>query len=204
MSFDADRFRADVLTLLARYAEAFALQFESHALLRQQIELGDRIHDRCVFPGHVTTSALILDPSGTRTLLIRHRSLDRWLQPGGHYEPPEGLAQYEPPEGLAQSALREASEETGLRSLFLDPWHARTGLPLDIDTHRIPARSDRNEPEHWHHDIRYLVRADVGEALRPALDEVDAAGWHPVWTLGGIAPQALANLQKLGVVPAAP
>jgi 8-oxo-dGTP pyrophosphatase MutT (NUDIX family) len=195
MSFDADRFRADVLALVDSHAARLGLPGDSHALLRRQIALGDAIHDRRVFPGHVTTSAFILDPAGTRTLLIRHRSLGRWLQPGGHYEPPDSLA---------TSALREAVEETGLGTLALDPWHARTGLPIDIDTHRIPARPARNEPEHWHHDIRFLVRADPADPLRPELAEVEGAAWLPVSVLAEIAPQALANLEKLGLVQSPP
>jgi threonine dehydrogenase-like Zn-dependent dehydrogenase len=29
-------------------------------------------------------------------------------------------------------------------------------LPVDIDTHRIPARPARDEPDHWHFDMRFV------------------------------------------------
>jgi 8-oxo-dGTP pyrophosphatase MutT (NUDIX family) len=191
MTFDEASFRSQLRITLDAHARAFDRPPEAHALLRRQIEAGDAIHDRRTFPGHVTTSAIILDRSGQNTLLIRHRSLSRWLQPGGHYEPPDELA---------VSALREASEETGLQGLALDPWHHVSGLPIDIDTHRIPARPERGEPDHWHHDIRYVVRADMEARLQPDLAEVEGATWHPVSELERLAPQALNHMRRLGLV----
>ncbi|MGO4572930.1 NUDIX hydrolase [Microvirga sp. 2TAF3] len=191
MSFDPVAFRRRVRLLLDDHAKAFARPVEDHALLRSQIERGEDIHSRHTFPGHVTTSAMILDETGRYTLLIRHRSLGRWLQPGGHYEMPDDLE---------ASALREAVEETGLQDLALDPWHRATGLPIDIDSHRIPARPERQEPEHWHHDIRYVVRARSADALRPDFDEVEQAAWHPLSILQDIAPAAVRNMQRLGLV----
>jgi 8-oxo-dGTP pyrophosphatase MutT (NUDIX family) len=189
-SFDATAFREQVKTILDRYASAFDVPEERYALLRRQIANGDDIHSRRTFPGHVTTSAFILDPRGERILLIHHRSLDRWLQPGGHYEAPEDLA---------VSALREALEETGMEGLVVDAWHRASGLPIDVDSHRIPARPERGEPEHWHHDIRYLVRAEEGNTVRPDLREVHGAAWRDLLELETIAPHALRNMRRLGL-----
>jgi len=189
-SFDAAAFREHVKTILDRHASAFDVPEERHALLRRQIASGDEIHSRRTFPGHVTTSAFILDARGERILLIHHRSLGRWLQPGGHYEAPEDLA---------VSAVREAVEETGMAVLVIDPWHRTSGLPIDIDSHRIPARPERDEQEHWHHDIRYVVRAHESAALRPDLREVHGAAWRELQELEAIAPQALRNMRKLGL-----
>jgi 8-oxo-dGTP pyrophosphatase MutT (NUDIX family) len=191
MSFDPAAFRAHVLFLLNEYARAFDRPEDSHALLRRQIASGDHIHSRRTFPGHVTASAFILDGTGGKILLIHHRSLDRWLQPGGHYEAPEDLA---------VSALREAVEETGMEGLAIEPWHRASGLPIDIDSHRIPARPERGEPEHWHHDIRYVVRAEDGAAVQPDLREVHGAAWRELQELDAFAPQALRNMRKLGLV----
>jgi 8-oxo-dGTP pyrophosphatase MutT (NUDIX family) len=189
--FDPAAFRRRMATILDDHARAFGVPAERHALLRRQIAGGDDIHSRRTFPGHVTTSAFILDGDGRQVLLIHHRSLGRWLQPGGHYEAPEALA---------QSALREAVEETGAQGLALDPWHAATGLPIDIDSHRIPARPERDEPEHWHHDIRYVVRAGKDGTVLPDLREVHGAEWRALRELERIAPQALANMRKAGLV----
>jgi 8-oxo-dGTP pyrophosphatase MutT (NUDIX family) len=192
LNFDPAAFRKQVRMILDDHANAFGLPHDRHALLRRQIEDGDDIHSRRTFPGHVTTSAFILDRGGHGVLLIHHRFLGRWLQPGGHYELPDDLP---------GSALREALEETGAQRLILDPWHQASGLPIDIDTHRIPARPERDEPEHWHHDIRYVVRIEEGSKLQPDLSEVHNAEWRGLSELEGIAPQALRNMRKLGLVP---
>ena len=191
MSFDPAAFRRQVRMLLDRYAAEFHVPEGEHALLRRQIEAGDSIHSRRTFPGHITTSALVLDEEGQRTLLIHHRALGRWLQPGGHYEPPEELA---------GSALREAVEETGMSGLAVDPWHGGSGLPVDIDSHLIPARPERGEPEHWHHDFRFVVRAQGNAKPRPEAAEVHGAEWRGLSDLERIAPRALRNMQGLGLL----
>ncbi len=117
---------------------------------------------RTQLKGHVTASAWVLDPSGEQVLLIHHRKLDRWLQPGGHAD---GDA-----DTLAV-AQREVWEETGLatepiiREIF------------DLDIHAIPARGA--EPEHFHYDLRYLLRPAVGSTLQ-INNEVVAAEWVPL------------------------
>jgi len=94
-------------------------------------------------PGHFTASCFIVDPGG-RLLLHHHRRLGKWLQMGGHVEGDETLD---------RTALREGTEESGLRDLTL----AGDGI-LDLDIHAIPA--GRGEPEHRHFDVRYAARTD--------------------------------------------
>lgn len=96
--------------------------------------------------GHVTASAFLVSSDGTRALLLHHAKLDRWLQPGGHADGNTNLAAV---------AWREATEETGLTGLALE------GDIFDLDRHRIPARA--GEPEHWHWDVRYVLRCTGDE-----------------------------------------
>lgn len=118
--------------------------------------------ERAHMPGHFTGSCWLVSADGRRVLLMHHRKLGLWLQPGGHAD---GDAD------LARVALREASEETGLKDLRVE------GGVYDIDRHRIPAR--RDEPEHWHYDVRYVVRA--GRDDRFAINhESHALAWRPV------------------------
>ena len=112
--------------------------------------------------GHFTGSAWLVSADGERVLLMLHRKLGRWLQPGGHAD---GEAD------LANVALREAEEETGLGGLEVLP-----GI-FDMDRHRIPAR--RDEPEHWHYDVRYVVVARGDEAFVRNEESLDLA-WRAV------------------------
>jgi len=114
---------------------------------------------RTCLEGHLTASALVVDAAGARVLLTLHRKLGRWLQLGGHCDG-DG--------NLGSAALREAREESGIAGLVLD------ARPLDVDVHRIPARP--GEPEHWHLDTRFLVRAPR-DAVAVLSEESRALRW---------------------------
>ncbi len=112
--------------------------------------------------GHVTGSALLVNPTMDQFLLMHHAKLNKWLQMGGHADghpiPHE-------------TAMREAEEETGLRQLSFLNYEGDLGittdlapLPFDIDIHKIPAR--KSEPLHFHYDVRYIIVADPNIPLR--------------------------------------
>ena len=100
--------------------------------------------ERSCRPGHLTGSALVIDPADHRILGLYHSKLQRWLQPGGH-------ADGDP--DLARVALREAVEETGIDDLQLvEP-------AIDLDIHLV---DPPGESPHEHYDVRFLVVAPVG------------------------------------------
>jgi 8-oxo-dGTP pyrophosphatase MutT (NUDIX family) len=122
--------------------------------------------DRGILEGHLTGSAITVSADGSRVLLLHHRKLDRWLQPGGHGDPGETRGE--------EVALREVLEESGIRGLALHPTAPR---PLDVDVHDIPARG--SEPAHEHLDLRYLVMAPGGATVAPDLAEMHEIRWVP-------------------------
>jgi 8-oxo-dGTP pyrophosphatase MutT (NUDIX family) len=133
--------------------------------------------DRRIREGHLTGSAVVVSADGAQVLLVHHRKLDRWLQPGGHADPGETTGE--------AVALREAREETGIDGLELHPTAPR---PLDVDIHRIPAHGD--DPPHEHLDLRYLTVAPWGAALSPQQEELHALRWMPWSTVEAAGPDA--------------
>ncbi|WP_327177878.1 NUDIX hydrolase [Streptomyces sp. NBC_01335] len=104
--------------------------------------------------GHLTASALVLDPAAGRVLLTLHKKLGMWLQMGGHCEPEDAT--------LADAALREATEESGIDGLVL-----LAGGPVRLDRHPIPA------PCHWHLDVQYAALAPAGATQRISEESLD-------------------------------
>lgn len=105
--------------------------------------------DRCFYrdhfePGHITGSAVLLNPTGTQILMNHHKGLDKWLNFGGHADGDEDV--------LAV-AIRETMEESGITAF--KPLSANF---IDIDIHDIPANKNKNEPKHSHFDIRYVMQ----------------------------------------------
>jgi len=173
---------------VARYLGEVATPHEHLSLLRWQMDQGHRLDQRTTYPGHLTTSAVIVSPDHRQTLLIDHITIGRWLQPGGHYEP-SGF--------FHLSARREAEEETAVAGLMLHPWHSGGDLPFVIDSHDVPGKPSRNEPPHVHHDLQYLFVADPATPLVPQLEEVHAARWQDISLLAGFAPKVSERLKTV-------
>ena len=114
-------------------------------------------------PGHVTASTLILG-ADRRVLLCLHGRMNRWMQLGGHCEPGDAT--------LAAAALREATEESGIAGLVLDP------EPIDVHIHPVRCRPRNGAPAGptYHHDVRFLAVAPAGAVERVSA-ESHALGW---------------------------
>ncbi|MGW6599491.1 NUDIX hydrolase [Streptomyces sp. NPDC055036] len=104
--------------------------------------------------GHLTASALVIDPERGRVLLTLHKKLRMWLQMGGHCEPGDI--------SLERAALREATEESGIEGLTL-----LVGGPVQLDRHAIPA------PCHWHLDVQYVALAPSGSVEAISEESLD-------------------------------
>ena len=174
--------------LVGRYLAEQGEPDERLALLRWQIGERHALYDRRTMPGHVTTSAFVISPDRNQILLIDHKTIGRWLQPGGHYEAAASFA---------ASAAREAVEETAIAGLALHIWHGGGDLPFVIDSHEVPGKPARNEPPHYHHDLQYLFVADPARPLMAQEDEVRGAAWFPIDALQPISPRGLKRIRSL-------
>lgn len=112
------------------------------------------------------------DSSPQKMLLVHHKKLGRWLQPGGHIE------KFENP---VESAIREIKEETGIDLSFLKDKIKRVDkegsflpLPRFIMEQTIPKY--KNQPKHFHLDIQYGVKITEQKIKHNALESHDI-GW---------------------------
>src|SRR5258706_5904097 len=105
-------------------------------------------------PGHLTASGFVMSPERDAVLLIFHKKLGIWVQPGGHIEEVDA--------SLQAAARRAVAVEVWIE---LPDSAARV---FDVDIHAIPARKD--EPAHEHFDVRYCFHAPTRDFVQS--DEV--------------------------------
>ncbi|MER6980187.1 NUDIX hydrolase [Streptomyces carpinensis] len=124
--------------------------------------------------GHITASALVVDPERDRVLLTLHKKLRMWLQMGGHCEPVDAA--------LAVAALREATEESGIEGLALLP-----GGPVRLDRHHTPCA--------WHLDVQYAAVAPPG-AVEAISDESLDLRWFAYDEVPDVADESVVRLAE--------
>ncbi|UXY21811.1 NUDIX hydrolase [Streptomyces cynarae] len=122
--------------------------------------------------GHITASALVIDPEHGRVLLTLHKKIRMWLQMGGHCEPDDVT--------LADAARREATEESGIEGLILLP-----GGPVRLDRHHTPCA--------WHLDVQYAALAPAG-AVEAISDESLDLRWFPYAEVADVADESVVRL----------
>jgi 8-oxo-dGTP pyrophosphatase MutT (NUDIX family) len=156
-----------LIELLNRYESSDAGQSEAKKLFINFAYQHADCCERTLSIGHFTGSAWLVSADGQRVLLTHHRKLNRWLQLGGHADGDSDIARV---------ALREAEEESGLTDLVVE-----RGI-FDLDRHAIPSRG--SEPEHWHYDVRFVVRCEGSEQFAVS-EESHALAWKSIEDIAG-------------------
>ena len=157
--------RQQLIQSLESYTTPFMEEAGMVGRARRFVLAHENCFDRTLVHAHVTGSAWVLNPARTHVLMLHHRKLDLWLQPGGH-------ADGDP--DMLKVVLKETSEETGID---LKDIHLLSEKVFDVDEHVVypSAHDDR----HTHFDIRFLVEIDDRIPL-PGNDESHDIGWIPL------------------------
>jgi 8-oxo-dGTP pyrophosphatase MutT (NUDIX family) len=142
--------RQPLLDLLAQHQPFDDQEREMTAATIAFVKANPNCFERSLTIGHVTGSAWIVDETHENVLLMHHRKLNRWFQPGGHAD---GEAD------ILKVAMKEAQEETGLTDIQIV-----TDSIFDIDIHLIPENS--KDSAHYHYDIRFLFLANKNQQLQ--------------------------------------
>lgn len=157
--------RHELLNLLQRHKTTFMEEAAYRSRAISFVQQHETCFHRELWPAHVTGSGWVVNSQLTHALMLHHKKLDRWFQPGGHAD---GEAD------ILAVALKETSEETGLTP---DAIHLLSPNIFDIDIHAIPARG--KEPRHEHIDIRFLIEIDDTLAV-PGNNESHQVLWVPL------------------------
>ena len=132
--------REQLLNLLNEYQPTDEEQSFKKRML-EFVAQNEDCFERSLQSGHITGSAWLLSKDHSKALLMHHTKLDSWFQLGGHCDGDSDVLNV---------AVKEAQEESGINAI--EPLSKSI---FDIDIHRIPAR--KNEPEHYHYDVRFLL-----------------------------------------------
>jgi 8-oxo-dGTP pyrophosphatase MutT (NUDIX family) len=115
---------------------------------------------RACVPGHITASALVLDHSGHNALLTLHPRLGRWVQLGGHCEDTDA--------DIVAAALREATEESGIDGLRIDPGLAALHVHPVTCSLGVPTR---------HLDMQFIAHAPADAEITCSDESLDLRWW---------------------------
>ena len=170
--------------LLRAYEPGTEVEHRHRSAIRGHLDEPTAFDRDTYDPGHITGSGFVVHPTEQAVVLVEHRKLGRWLQPGGHVESNDP--------DIEASARREVGEETGLSELI--------GLGIvDLDVHPFPARD--GQPAHLHLDVRMGFVAGSEELAHG--DESTGIAWVPFDRVLEMDESLARAVRRLGAMDAA-
>lgn len=111
-------------------------------------------------PGHITASAVVFSADEREVLLTLHPRVGRWIQLGGHCEPEDDT--------VVGAALREATEESGIAGLVVEPeLYGAQAHPITCSL-GVPTR---------HLDLLFKIRAPRDAVAVRSAESTDLRWW---------------------------
>jgi len=157
--------RQELLQLLADYKTPHMEEAAMVNRTRHFIAQHSNCFDRRLASGHVTGSAWVINPACSHVLMLHHRKLDLWLQPGGHADGDTDIIRV---------ALKETAEESGID---IQQIKLLSESIFDVDVHTV--HDSTHDFRHEHFDIRFLLEIDDSLPI-PGNDESHEIGWVPL------------------------
>ena len=138
---------------------------------------------------HLAATAYVFNEKFSKILLIKHKTLNCWLPPGGHLDKNESLS---------DAAIRELKEETGVVGSLIDinqqkvlsknysegEHYCELLRPYAVIEELIP--KTEKEDEHKHIDAIYVVIADSMTLPQVKDKQISQSKWFSVKTLASI------------------
>ena len=158
--------RSEFIQLLGRYRTRF---MEETAMVTQTIDFvrhHESCFDRTQWDGHVTGSAWVVNPRRDHALLLHHKKLDMWLQPGGHADGDNDIHRV---------VIKETAEETGID---MDNIRLVSEEVFDVDVHVV--YESAHDQRHKHFDVRFLLEIDDQLPI-PGNNESHEIRWVPLY-----------------------
>lgn len=154
--------RNKILDLLNQYTPQTANERLYKKNMIDFIVENQNCFERSLLKGHMTASAWIIDAKNENCLLLHHKKLNAWYQPGGHADGESDLFLV---------ACKEVNEETGLTHIkpIID------GI-FDIDIHETPEY--KGIQKHLHYDVRFLLQTSTENTIKKNGESFDLQ-WFP-------------------------
>ena len=153
----------DIIDEIRAYIPPCEQEERDKAVMLAFLAEHDDAFDRANLLAHMTASAWVISPDGTKVVMCYHNLYNSWSWTGGHADGDRDL--------LAV-AMREVAEETGLST------HLVSDGIFSLENLTVDGHIKHGEwvPSHIHMNVTYLLQAE-GEDLRPKPDENKAVRW---------------------------
>lgn len=170
--------RMDLTEQIRRYEPFNRQEEQDQKLILSCLQTMEQVFTRENAVAHMTASAWVVNPSRDKVLLAYHRIYGSWAWLGGHADGERDLLKV---------ALREASEESGVKELRAISEEIYSLEVLTVNGH---FKRGSYVPSHLHLNITYLLEAAEGAPLPGKPDENDGAAWFPLDSVAEVSSES--------------